>query len=149
MKKLNFENSTQYSQNNFQNLNNNLISNLVSELFNHINSKENFDYISNLLISSLNRYKKKFSNESYTKINEPNVNIIDNSGNRNAQYDKEDPKNEYLAISNDIHAILSNCADLSNSQKLDFCTNQRYFMKLFLKDLVIKLNIHGKSSLDQ
>jgi hypothetical protein len=138
---LGFENSTQYNHHNFQNYNDNLISNLVSELFNQVNSKENFDYISNLLINSLNEYKKKFTIESFTQINEPSADIIDNTGNKKSQYNIEDPKDEYLAISNDIHSILSNCSELSTSQKLDFCTNQRYFMKLFLKDLIIKLNI--------
>ncbi len=49
-------------------------------------------------------------------------------------------KNEYLAISNDINSILSNCPDLNNNQKLNFCTNQRYYMKLYLKEVLIALN---------
>ena len=49
---------------------------------------------------------------------------------------------EYLSISNDIHSILSNCPELDNSQKLEYCTSQRYFMKMYLKEMVVKLNLH-------
>jgi len=49
-------------------------------------------------------------------------------------------KSEYLSVSNDIHSILSNCPELTNNQKLDYCNSQRYFMKLYLSDIVIKLN---------
>ncbi|MFX1346840.1 MAG: hypothetical protein ACFFAI_17215 [Promethearchaeota archaeon] len=51
-----------------------------------------------------------------------------------------DVKTEYLSISNDIHSILSNCPDLTTNQKLDYCNSQRYFMKLYLKEMVIKIN---------
>lgn len=47
---------------------------------------------------------------------------------------------EYLSISADIHAILSNYPDLTNDQKLEYCINQRYFMKLYLKEVLIKIN---------
>jgi len=56
------------------------------------------------------------------------------------RYNLNDTNDEYLSISNDIHSILSNCPNLSNTQKLDFCNNQRYFMKLYLKEMVIKVN---------
>ncbi len=118
-----------------------LISNLVSELFNHINSKETFKVISNLLITSLCEYKKRFPIDIKTENIEIPFNEINKSESNNSKYNLNDSNNEYLSISNDIHTILSNCQDLTNTQKLDFCTNQRYFMKLFLKELVIKLKI--------
>ncbi|MFW9973029.1 MAG: hypothetical protein ACFFDF_22785 [Candidatus Odinarchaeota archaeon] len=68
-------------------------------------------------------------------MNKTNHNNLQNT--QNLIHPLED---EYLAISNDIHTILSNCSELTYAQKLDFCTNQRYFMKLFLKNLLIKLN---------
>ena len=113
---------------------------MVSELFNHINSQESFDYISELLISSLSEYKNSIPTESYSeqkeiyneKINVKDINTL--------QYDLDESKNEYLAISNDIHSILSNCPELNNIKKLDFCNNQRYFMKLYLKKLLIQIN---------
>lgn len=121
--------------NNFQNLD--VISNLVSELFNHINSKDNFNYISNLLISSLSNYKKRFSSEPENVGNA--INEINKSEFNSVRYNIND-SSEYLSILNDIHSILSNCPDLTNTQKLDFCTNQRYFMKLYLKEILKKIN---------
>ena len=38
-----------------------------------------------------------------------------------------------------IHQILQNNKNLSNEQKLEFCTLGRYFMKQYLKDIVRKL----------
>jgi len=49
-------------------------------------------------------------------------------------------EDEYLSISTDIHSILSNYPDLTNDQKLDYCINQRYFMKLYLREVIIKIN---------
>ena len=129
-----------FEQNGFQNSNNNLISNLVAELFNHINSKKSFNYISDLLINSLSEYRKKFPIEIGSQINNPSTNVINSNEIKSSQYDLDYSKNEYLSISNDIHSILSNCSDLTNSQKLDFCNNQRYFMKLYLKKILTKLN---------
>ncbi|MHA2281778.1 MAG: hypothetical protein ACXAC5_13120 [Promethearchaeota archaeon] len=47
---------------------------------------------------------------------------------------------EYLSISTDIHSILLNYPDLTNDQKLDYCNNQRYFMKLYLREVITKIN---------
>jgi hypothetical protein len=121
-------------------LHNNRISNLVSELFNQVNSKESSNYISDLLINSLSEYKKKYPIESVCENKGPSLNLIKNNEIKRSEYKSNNSKKEYLAISNDIHSILSNCSELTNSQKLDFCTNQRYFMKLYLKQVIIKLN---------
>ncbi len=116
-----------------------MISDLASELFEHINSKESFNFISNLLISTLIEYKNTLFNENINENNEKSLNEINNNSFSASQYDLNKSKNEYLAISNDIHLILSNCQDLTNSQKLNFCANQRYFMKLYLKKTVTQL----------
>ncbi|MHA2039314.1 MAG: hypothetical protein ACW972_00205 [Promethearchaeota archaeon] len=47
---------------------------------------------------------------------------------------------EYLSISVDIHSILSNYPELTSDQKLDYCNSQRYFMKLYLKEVLVKIN---------
>ncbi len=125
---------------NVQNLDKNVISNLVSELFNHINSKETFKNISDLLITSLCEYKKRFQFDIKTDNIEIPFNEINKSESNNSKYRLNDSNDEYLSISNDIHTILSNCQDLTNTQKLDFCNNQRYFMKLYLKELLLKIN---------
>ncbi len=55
-------------------------------------------------------------------------------------FNKESNKNEYLIILNDIHSILSNCSNLTNNQKLDYCNSQRYYMKLYLKEVLTNVN---------
>ncbi len=129
-----------FNKGELQNLDKNIISELVSELFNRINSKESFNYISDLLIASLSKYKKNFPVENFIENQDNSLNKINKNYISNLGSNLTDSKNEYLAISNDIHSILSNCPDLTNNQKLDFCTNQRYFMKLYLKEVLIQIN---------
>ncbi|MFX1379191.1 MAG: hypothetical protein ACFFA4_08850 [Promethearchaeota archaeon] len=124
----------------FQIIDNGNISKLVSELFKNINSKDSFSYISNLLVTSRREYKKKFHLENLIENAEQSLSKISKKEFQISQYILTNPEDEYLAISNDIHAILSNCTEFSNSEKLDFCNNQRYFMKLYLKELLIKLH---------
>lgn len=93
------------------------------------------------MATSLDKYKKKFHIESFTENNENFLSKITNNEFNNLQNFETSPEDEYLSISNDLHAILSNCSEFSNSQKLNFCSNQRYFMKLYLKQLLTKLNL--------
>ena len=129
-----------FNKGELQNFDKNVISELVSELFNHINSKESFNYISDLLIESLGEYKNNSPVENFVENKDNSLNKINKNDISNLGFNLTDSKNEYLAISNDIHSILSNCPDLTNTQKLDFCTNQRYFMKLYLKEVLIQIN---------
>ena len=124
----------------YENLPDNVISDLVLELFDNIDSKESFNFISNLLISTLIEYKNNLFIENINEYNEKSPNETHNNSISASHYDLNKSKNEYLAISNDIHLILSNCQDLTNSQKLDFCANQRYFMKLYLKKTLNQIN---------
>ena len=41
---------------------------------------------------------------------------------------------------NDLHNLLKNCNDLSNDEKLEYCNNERYYMKEYLKHALIKIN---------
>jgi len=41
---------------------------------------------------------------------------------------------------NDVHALLENCNDLSNTQKLEYCNSERHFMKQYLRQALIKVN---------
>ena len=92
-----------------------------------------------MLLSSLKNYKKNYPvniySENKANFKENSANEIDTLASR-----FNDDKNEYLAISNDIHSILSNCLELTNNQKLDFCDSQRYYMKLYLKEVLIQIN---------
>ena len=38
-----------------------------------------------------------------------------------------------------IHFFLSNNKELTNNQKLDYCTIERHFMKLYLKEMMKKM----------
>jgi hypothetical protein len=129
-----------FNKGELHNLDKNVISKLVSELFNHINSKESFNYISDLLIESLSEYKKNSPVENLSENKDNSLKKNYKNDISNLEFNLNNTKNEYLAISNDIHSILSNCPDLTNIQKLDFCTNQRYFMKLYLKEVLIQIN---------
>lgn len=51
---------------------------------------------------------------------------------------KQIPKdigNENLKILKDIHDILKNCTILTQKEKLEYCNSQRFFMKLYLKEM--------------
>jgi len=122
-------------------LGNNKISKLVSELFNEINSKEDLNYFSNILSTSLSEYNKRFQVENYAEITASSFNKIGNNEFIKTKYISPSTEDEYLSILNDLHAILLSCSEFSNSQKLEFCNNQRYFMKKYLKELLIKLNV--------
>lgn len=39
-----------------------------------------------------------------------------------------------------VHAILVNCNNLSKKQKIEFCENERFQMKLYLKKLMNKID---------
>ncbi|MFX1480964.1 MAG: hypothetical protein ACFFCI_23010 [Promethearchaeota archaeon] len=49
------------------------------------------------------------------------------------------PLDENLTTLQKIHAILLNCINLSQKEKLEFANSQRYFMKLYLQKLKDKL----------
>jgi hypothetical protein len=49
--------------------------------------------------------------------------------------------NENLAIIKILHSLLLTNSNLTNKQKLDYCKSERYFMKLYLGDIVKSLNI--------
>jgi len=92
-----------------------------------------------LLLNSLQDYKKYYPVNNYLENNDNFRETHPNELNTVISGLSE-TKNEYLAISNDIHSILSNYPDLNNNQKLNFCTNQRFYMKLYLKEVLTALN---------
>jgi hypothetical protein len=49
-------------------------------------------------------------------------------------------KKEYLNLISDIHSVLENCEKLTNDQKLDYCTSERFYMKQYLKHAMVKIN---------
>ncbi|MHA1437373.1 MAG: hypothetical protein ACTSPD_07320 [Promethearchaeota archaeon] len=101
-----------------QNLKFKLISELVSILFMHKNSTDNFRNISKLINFLLNtdaNYYYKCGNESYGDIN------------------------KYLIVIKEIRSIMENNPNLSNKQRGEICIIERYFMKLYLKEFLLRL----------
>ncbi|MFW9826030.1 MAG: hypothetical protein ACFFEY_00220 [Candidatus Thorarchaeota archaeon] len=105
-----------------------------------MDSIESFDCISKLLFDSLGDYRKRFFSKNCKVKEEYSLKDLNNDEFNKLQYVSTNSEDEYLAISNDIHSILSNCSEFSTNQKIEFCNNQRYFMKLYLRELLIKLN---------
>ena len=62
-------------------------------------------------------------------------NEIDNEIKDNSEQEFEEFTNDTLIILNEIKIILQNCSNLTDKQKLEYCNSQRYFMKLYLKEL--------------
>lgn len=53
----------------------------------------------------------------------------------NFEQELEEFKNDNLIILKEIQAILQNCSTLTDKEKWDYCNSQRYFMKLYLKEI--------------
>jgi len=62
-------------------------------------------------------------------------NTVENESNNQLNLNIEDFTNDNLVLLNEIQAILKNCIFLTDKQKLDYCSSQRYFMKLYLKEI--------------
>lgn len=48
--------------------------------------------------------------------------------------------NENLAIIKILHCILLTNLNLNDKQKLDYCKSERFFMKLYLREIIKNLN---------
>ena len=60
---------------------------------------------------------------------------IENEIIRDLEQIPKDFGNENLKILNDIQDILQNCTKLTQKEKLEYCKSQRFFMKLYLKEI--------------
>ena len=47
-------------------------------------------------------------------------------------------RSENFLILRKLHKILQNSQNLTDSQKLDYCTIERYYMKLYLRNCILK-----------
>ena len=74
--------------------------------------------------------------EPVLKINDLFYEVeFDNKQNEILEHNSETPVNDNLVILEEIGEILQNCTTLTENQKLDYCKSQRYFMKLYLKEV--------------
>jgi hypothetical protein len=109
------------------------ISELVAMLFKQKYSRDAFNNLSKLINLSLKESSENFAdvlfsgnNGFYFSEKNDEFNSITNP---KMDYDKD----QYLLMLNQVRAIFNHCSDLTNEQKFDFCSIERYFMKLFLK----------------
>jgi len=75
----------------------------------------------------------KFSSEEQSKQKDVTIGILTQSTK------VEEICDENLITLKKIHAILLNCVNLNEKEKMEFCNSERYFMKLYLKKLNDKL----------
>ncbi|MFX1258314.1 MAG: hypothetical protein ACFFAN_10665 [Promethearchaeota archaeon] len=54
---------------------------------------------------------------------------------------KKEYFNESLELISDIHNILLNCEDLSNQDKLELCSRARSYMKSYLREILIRVQL--------
>ncbi len=66
--------------------------------------------------------KSQFNKNSHNQLNKEIINDLDDN----------------FDIIKSLHLILLNCSTLTKKQKFDFCNSQRYFMKLYLKEILRK-----------
>jgi hypothetical protein len=48
---------------------------------------------------------------------------------------KKKAKYDNFKLLTDIQNVLQNCKHLTNTDRLNYCTTQRYFMKLYLREI--------------
>ncbi|MFX0071014.1 MAG: hypothetical protein ACFFAO_07985 [Candidatus Hermodarchaeota archaeon] len=108
------------------------ISELVSMMFFQKNSNISFKNLSDLIILSLQAPENIFANILFSRKKGSNVSknssltyFLNQKNNKN--------KEECLLLLNKIRSIFDKSPDLNNQQKLNYCSIERHFMKLFLK----------------
>jgi hypothetical protein len=89
-----------------------------------------------LIFNELDIYSEKDVNKSHfseSKTNEEKIPTDFDINNRISNIDYN------FEMIQKIHFILQNSQDLTLKQKSEFCSNQRFFMKLYLKEIYIKI----------
>jgi len=82
---------------------------------------------------------KQWTNNHFKVDKEEDISTssaIQNKENVNRSHKGND---ENLLTLKKVHSILLNCVNLTKKQKLEFAESERYFMKLYLKNLRKKL----------
>ena len=80
--------------------------------------------------------------ENYAVISESNSIILLSSSfikKKNNYFIDQFEKKAFLELLKKNRSIFLNYKDLTNKQKIDFCSLERYLMKLYLKEVLSKL----------
>ena len=114
----------------------NFISELVLLFFSHKNYKDSYKYFSTLINLSLQIPEKKFTDIIFS-----GKNAFKYEDNHDSEFILASKscfdKNNYLLMLNRIRSILTSCPELTYKQKFDYCSIERYFMKLYLKECIV------------
>ena len=63
------------------------------------------------------------------------VKKVNNSISETAEVIQKKAKYDNFKLLVDISAVLQNCTHLTDNDKLMYCSSQRYFMKLYLREI--------------
>ena len=111
------------------------ISELVAMLFKQKHSHNAFNNVSKLIILSLKESSQHFADILFSGNNDNHFNEKKDEFYSISAHRSIYDRNKYLLMLNRVRMIFNNCSDLTYKQKFDFCSIERYFMKLFLKKL--------------
>jgi len=109
------------------------MSELVAMLFKQKYSRDAFNNLSKLITLSLKESSEHFADIIFSGNNGYFFNEINDEFNFISAHKSSNDRNDYLLMLNRVRTVFNNCSDLTNEQKFDFCSIERYFMKLFLK----------------
>jgi len=113
--KVELESFPQFNKEGLQKNKFNFISELMALLYKNKTFTGSFRNISNLVILALNEEKPDLCDQ----INHRNI-------------------DDYLKILNMIRSALTDKPELTHEQKFNYCTIERFFMKLYLKEFLTK-----------
>jgi hypothetical protein len=122
-----------------QQINTPFFSKLLSLFFKNQKPKESFKNISKLIVLLLNTPGIEISTNYFQGNTETIVKEIYYEFKSILERESENEVNEYFKTLEQIPPLITECPEITNKQKLDYCNIERCFMKLYLKDLLIKL----------
>jgi len=114
-------------------------SKLLSLFFRNQKPNESFKNISKLIVLLLNTPGIEIPNTYFQGNTENIVKEIYYEFKSILKRESENEVNQYFKTLEKIPPLITNCPELTNKQKLDYCNIERSFMKLYLKDLLTKL----------
>jgi len=120
-------------------INSTFFSKLLSLFFKNQKPNESFKNISKLIILLLNTPGIEIPSKFFQGDTDNIVKEIYYEFKNILKRESENEINEYFKILEKVPILITDCPELTNKQKLDYCNIERSFMKLYLKDLLGKL----------
>ena len=114
-------------------------SKLLVLFFKDQSPNESFKNISKLIVLLLNTPRIEIPSKFFNGSIENIVKEIYYEFKNILKRESEDAVNEYFRTLEKVPPLISDCPELTNKQKLDYCNCERAFMKLYLRDLLFKL----------